>query len=74
MRKAGRVLSLMGVALALPLHSGRAAPLRFPTVPHIEPRAHKPYQERLDARVSFTMIAVPGGTFLMGSPDRERDA
>jgi hypothetical protein len=41
-------------------------------VPAVEPLRHKNYTEKLpDSKVEFEMIAIPGGTFLMGSPDDE---
>ncbi len=47
--------------------TGRAAP-----APVIEKATHKNYAEKiLDSDVSFEMIAIPGGTFTMGSPDNE---
>ncbi len=50
MNKACLMLLLTAAALALPPQSGRAVPLRFPTLPHVEPHAHKSYQERLNAK------------------------
>jgi formylglycine-generating enzyme required for sulfatase activity len=41
-------------------------------LPQIERHTHKSYVESLSgSEVSFEMIAVPGGVFLMGSPDGE---
>jgi formylglycine-generating enzyme required for sulfatase activity len=41
-------------------------------LPVVEKATHKDYVEKLADRVSFEMIAIPGGTFLMGSPDTEK--
>jgi formylglycine-generating enzyme required for sulfatase activity len=41
-------------------------------LPAVEKASHKSYtQEIPGTKVSFEMIAVPGGSFLMGSPDSE---
>ncbi len=58
-----------GITLAfLPAidEQSRAAPASV-----FEKADHKNYAEKLDAEVSFDMIAIPGGTFLMGSPENE---
>src|SRR5262245_51329740 len=39
--------------------------------PTIEKATHKNYTEKLSDDVKFEMVAVPGGTFTMGSPDKE---
>src|SRR5580704_12385160 len=41
-------------------------------LPDVEPAKHKTYTESIPAsKVSFEMIAIPGGTYLMGSPESE---
>lgn len=40
--------------------------------PAIEKATHKNYTEKMSDDVSFEMIAVPGGTFTMGSPESEK--
>jgi formylglycine-generating enzyme required for sulfatase activity len=40
--------------------------------PVMEPATHKGYTEKLADNVSFTMVPIPGGTFLMGSPKNEK--
>src|ERR1043166_7117587 len=43
--------------------------------PAIDPVTHKSYTETIDrdgVKASFEMIAIPGGTFLMGSPAGEK--
>jgi formylglycine-generating enzyme required for sulfatase activity len=43
-------------------------------LPQVEKATHKNYTEKItDADVSFDMVAVPGGTYLMGSPKDEKD-
>lgn len=45
-------------------------------LPIIEEKKLKNFTEKLNDRVSFDMISIPGGTYLMGSPEDEpgRDA
>ena len=39
-------------------------------LPQVEPRRHKDYVETIPGTtVRFEMVAVPGGTFRMGSPE-----
>ena len=33
---------------------------------------HKAYAEKINDKVSFDMVPIPGGTFMMGSPDSEK--
>jgi formylglycine-generating enzyme required for sulfatase activity len=40
-------------------------------LPTIDEKKHKDYTEKLTEKVSFDMIAIPGGVFLMGSPENE---
>ncbi len=40
--------------------------------PTVEPTAHKAYTEKINDKASFDMLPIPGGTFLMGSPDLEK--
>src|ERR1700733_8845482 len=54
--------------LGLLLHS--PAPTQEPAV---TPATHKAYTEKLNADVSFEMLPIPGGTFMMGSPANEKD-
>src|SRR5438874_2310575 len=42
-------------------------------LPEMETGTHKNYTETIpDTKVSFEMVAIPGGTFLMGSPESEK--
>jgi formylglycine-generating enzyme required for sulfatase activity len=42
-------------------------------LPEIEPAAHKGYTETIaGSKVSFEMVPIPGGTYLMGSPLNEK--
>jgi formylglycine-generating enzyme required for sulfatase activity len=71
-----RGLLLNGVIVALPLTLVLAAASSSQQVPNklpdIEPAKHKTYTESIPgSKVSFEMIAVPGGTYLMGSPESE---
>jgi formylglycine-generating enzyme required for sulfatase activity len=50
-----------------------AAPVPVGALPAVEKAKHAPYRERLTGGgVAFDMVAVPGGEFLLGSPDREK--
>jgi formylglycine-generating enzyme required for sulfatase activity len=41
-------------------------------LPRIDPKTHKNYVEKISGTdVSFEMIAIPGGTYMMGSPTSE---
>src|SRR5262245_61943880 len=43
-------------------------------LPRVEKHTHKKYVDKLpDTRITFEMVPIPGGTFLMGSPDTEKD-
>jgi formylglycine-generating enzyme required for sulfatase activity len=51
-----------------------AAPAPPERLPKIDKLSHKGYAETIPGtEVSFDMVAVPGGTFLRGSPDTETD-
>ncbi|HZZ77645.1 MAG TPA: formylglycine-generating enzyme family protein [Gemmataceae bacterium] len=52
------------VAVALPTQ-----PAKYPA---IEEAKHKAYTEKINENVSFDMVPIPGGTFMMGSPDDEK--
>lgn len=43
-----------------------------PKHPVVEKASHQGYVEKINDKVSFDMIAIPGGAFLMGSPDGEK--
>jgi formylglycine-generating enzyme required for sulfatase activity len=59
---------MLAVSLATPLPR-TADPTPAEAVPHIEPAKHKGYTETIpDTKVRFTMVAIPGGTYLIGSP------
>jgi formylglycine-generating enzyme required for sulfatase activity len=40
--------------------------------PIVEPAMHKAYTEKINDKVSFDMVPIPGGTFMMGSPESEK--
>lgn len=42
-------------------------------LPVIDEKKIKNYTEKLNDRVSFDMVAIPGGAYLMGSPEKEAD-
>jgi formylglycine-generating enzyme required for sulfatase activity len=60
-------------ALLLGLYGQAPAPGQAPAgLLVVEKATHKPYIEKLTDEVSFEMLPIPGGTFLMGSPDSEK--
>jgi formylglycine-generating enzyme required for sulfatase activity len=66
----GLIGLLLGIGLALlPASSQQRLLVAAPT---IEKATHKNYTEKMSDDVSFEMIAVPGGTFTMGSPESEK--
>jgi formylglycine-generating enzyme required for sulfatase activity len=70
-----RAASLLSAGLAVlgGILLGAPAPGQAPSkAPVIEKATHKGYTEELTPKVSFQMVAIPGGTFLMGSPSGEK--
>ena len=65
----GRTAALLVVLVALPLALPGADLERAPDpLPEDRPPRHKNYTESLPgAKVRFDMVAIPGGTFIMGS-------
>ena len=60
--------------IALGLFWPQPAPTQGPPkYPIIESASHKGYTEKIDDKASFDMVPIPGGTYLMGSPDNEKD-
>src|SRR5579871_2521151 len=51
--------------------SGQVSSAGQPRYPQIGKAGHPAYTEKLTDQVSFDMVAIPGGTFLMGSPSTE---
>ena len=78
--KAFAILSEQSIALlslavlfAANQQSVRAKPT--PKYPIVEPVTRKSYAETIErdgVKAAFDMIAIPGGTFLMGSPSTEK--
>jgi formylglycine-generating enzyme required for sulfatase activity len=68
-------LSVAVAALATVLLSQPAAPGQDTVkLPEIEKLAHKGYVEKIPgSKVTFEMVPIPGGAFLMGSPESEKD-
>jgi formylglycine-generating enzyme required for sulfatase activity len=64
------LLPLAGVALWAPAPAAD----KPADLPQVEKAAHESYTEKIPGSdVKFDMVAVPGGTFLMGSPKDEKD-
>ena len=42
------------------------------TEPKVEPATHKAYTEKINDKVSFDLVPIPGGTYLAGSPASEK--
>lgn len=60
----------LAAGLLLAATASGQVPDKLPVVEKVE---HKNYVEELTKRVSFEMIAIPGGTYLMGSPEKEKN-
>jgi formylglycine-generating enzyme required for sulfatase activity len=61
--------SVLGMVL---LPSGSPASRADGDIPVIQPAIHKPYTETIpESAVKFDMVAIPGGTFVMGTPSSE---
>ena len=59
--------------IALGLFWPQPAPTQGPPkYPIIESASHKGYTEKINDKASFDMVPIPGGTYLMGSPDNEK--
>ncbi len=56
--------------LARPMPSPGQVPANLPIV---EEKKDKDFTVKMTDRVSFDMIAIPGGTYMMGSPTTEKD-
>jgi formylglycine-generating enzyme required for sulfatase activity len=68
----GLLVPLSGLGLAVALGAPAPAP-RPDTEPRVEPAAHRSYTETIPgSRVSFDMVALPGGVFWMGSSEGEK--
>jgi len=56
--------------LTPPAQGDKTAPARYPVV---EKLSHKSYVETIPgSKVTFEMVAIPAGTYLMGSPESEK--
>jgi formylglycine-generating enzyme required for sulfatase activity len=68
----GWCLLLAAAGAALPIRPSPAEQTAA-DLPKVEKREHQNYTETIpDTKISFEMVAVPGGTFLMGSPASEK--
>ncbi|MBM3997394.1 MAG: formylglycine-generating enzyme family protein [Planctomycetes bacterium] len=68
-------LLIFGVTLTAGLSSTKSTAQATGKYPTIDPPAHKSYAETIErdgVKASFEMIAIPGGSFLMGSPASEK--
>ncbi len=66
-------LSFLAIIFSAASRSVHAQPA--PNYPTTDPLTHKSYTESIQrdgTKSSFDMIAIPGGTFLMGSPATEK--
>src|SRR5436305_11852644 len=67
------VLLVAGLIVSLWAGFESPAPSQVPDkLPVVEEAAHKTYADKINDDVKFDMIAIPGGTFLMGSPTSEK--
>ncbi|HYV34694.1 MAG TPA: formylglycine-generating enzyme family protein [Gemmataceae bacterium] len=72
-RLINRPLALFAMIVAGPVLLTAAALVQLPKqLPEIEKGKHANYTEKIpETDVSFDMVAIPGGTFMMGSPKGE---
>ena len=68
---AGAVLVFAMASLLL--RDGPASGQAIPKLPLVEAKKHQDYAETLSKYVTLDMVAIPGGTFLMGTPASEKD-
>jgi formylglycine-generating enzyme required for sulfatase activity len=70
---AGKCLLLVGLACALALAPAAGqAPVKYPQVEPLKPE-HKAYTDTIPGtKVTFDMLPIPGGSYLMGSPASEK--
>lgn len=61
----------LGLAIAFSWYSP-ASTQGAPNFPIVEQSSHKSYIEKIMDKASFEMLPIPGGTFMMGSPDTEK--
>ncbi len=67
------ILVPLGLAVMLGLLWQSPAVSQVPaTLPVVEAATHKAFVEKLTEDVSFEMLPIPGGSFLMGSPASEK--
>jgi formylglycine-generating enzyme required for sulfatase activity len=73
MKRFSQYLFPVGLAMTLAFFIGERAPSQVPDkLPVVEKTTtHKNYVEKIDDKATFDMIAIPGGSFMMGSPDGE---
>jgi len=45
----------------------------LPKLPQIEAKTLQNFTQKMTDRVAFDMVAIPGGTYMMGSPESEKD-
>ncbi|MCI0380435.1 MAG: formylglycine-generating enzyme family protein [Gemmataceae bacterium] len=63
---------VLGIA-SLSLFTGPDAPAQLPPkLPVIEKAEHQSYTEKFEDKFTIDMVAIPGGTYLMGSPEGEK--
>jgi formylglycine-generating enzyme required for sulfatase activity len=68
-----RCLGALGVGLlALVLANSPASSQGTGALPAIDKVKHAGYEEKLVDKVTFKMVPIPGGTYLMGSPAGEK--
>lgn len=65
------VFAACGLAILAPINP-RATGQATVKLPVVEAIRHEKYLEKLTDKVSFEMLPIPGGTYLMGSPAGEK--
>src|SRR5438132_10740322 len=68
----GSLLAGLVTAAMASCHEPRVYPETPADLPKVEPLAHKGYTEKMPGgQMTFDMVPIPGGSYMMGSPDAE---
>ncbi len=66
------VLCLLFVGTILWRAPDRSAVGQAPQYPVVAKAEHRAYVQKVNDKVDFELVPIPGGTFMMGSPDNEK--
>lgn len=66
------IRTLLPMILAIFVIAIPAAAQPTPKLPIIEPIKHKGYTEKVGDKLAFDLVPIPGGTYMIGSPESEK--